>query len=160
VYFSRYNFIFLLTMLLYSSTPVLVREPAKVNSYNWVQKVWLWQLNAFITYLLLYPVDITHNINFNYYTVYFYATHNVKNVTWRSLLLRVDCDITNKRQLYVVCLQINVTRLYSPNEKQVLDGKYVIKRISLGLWFDMILYPTCYVISTPSPRLGDRKHTI
>jgi hypothetical protein len=56
-----------------------------------------------ITYLLLYPVDITHNIKFNYYTVYFYATHNVKNVTWRSLLPRVDCDVTNKRQFYVVC---------------------------------------------------------
>jgi hypothetical protein len=49
----------------------------------------------FITYLLLYPVDITHNINFNYYTVYFYATYNVKNVTWRSLLAGVDCDVTN-----------------------------------------------------------------
>jgi hypothetical protein len=31
----------------------------------------------FITYLLLYPVDIGHYINFYYYTVYFYATHNV-----------------------------------------------------------------------------------
>jgi hypothetical protein len=59
----------------------------------------------FITYLLLYPVDITHYINFNYYTVYFYATHNVKHVTWRPVLPRVDCDVTNKRQFYVVCLQ-------------------------------------------------------
>jgi hypothetical protein len=32
----------------------------------------------FITYLLLYPVDITHYINFNYYTVYFYATQRKK----------------------------------------------------------------------------------
>jgi hypothetical protein len=32
----------------------------------------------FITYLLLYPVDITHYINSNYYTVYFYSTQRQK----------------------------------------------------------------------------------
>jgi hypothetical protein len=41
----------------------------------------------FITYSLFYPVDITHCINFQYYTVCSYATHDVRNVTWRPVLL-------------------------------------------------------------------------
>jgi DNA helicase IV len=40
------------------------------------------EVKQFITYSLLYLVDITHNINFDHYTVYLYATHNVKNVIW------------------------------------------------------------------------------
>jgi hypothetical protein len=59
-----------------------------------------------ITYVILYSVDITYYMNFNYYIVYFYATHNVKNITWHPVLPRVDCDVTNKRQFHVVCLQI------------------------------------------------------
>ena len=31
----------------------------------------------FITCLLLYPVDITHNINSNYYTVFSYADWSI-----------------------------------------------------------------------------------
>ena len=46
-------------------------------------------ISVFITCLLLYPVDITHNINSNYYTMFYYA----------------ECDVTNVRKIYVVCLQ-------------------------------------------------------
>ena len=34
-------------------------------------------LIKFITCLLLYPVDITHNINSNYYTVFSYADWSI-----------------------------------------------------------------------------------
>jgi hypothetical protein len=55
----------------------------------------------FITYLLLYPVNIKHYINSNYYTEYFYATHNIRNVTSRPILSHFDCDVTKNRQFYV-----------------------------------------------------------
>jgi hypothetical protein len=52
----------------------------------------------------LYPVDITHYINSNYCTEYFYATHNVKNVIWRPVLI-VTSQATTILRTHVVCLQ-------------------------------------------------------
>jgi hypothetical protein len=58
-------------------------------------------IKIFITYFLVYPVDISHYINFNYYTQYFSTTHNIKNVTWRPVPTRVNCDVTNANCMYM-----------------------------------------------------------
>jgi hypothetical protein len=114
----------------------------------------------FIAYLLLYPVDITHYIIFNYYTGYFYATNNVKNVTWRPVLPCVDCDEQTSIfrmffffffNLFIYFLlflfflffyffffffyKIRVTQFYSPNE--ICDKKNLPWSV---IWYD--LYPT------------------
>jgi hypothetical protein len=61
-----------------------------------------------VTYLLLYLVDITHYVNFDYCIVYFYATHNFENVIWRPALPCVDCDATNKHQFMFLFTRLNL----------------------------------------------------
>jgi hypothetical protein len=70
-------------------------------------------ISQFITYLFLYPVDITHyTLNFNYYTEYSYATHNVKHITWRPAELL--CWLWRHNQTSILR-----SLSYAPNEKQV-----------------------------------------
>jgi hypothetical protein len=60
---------------------------------------------VFITYLLLYPVDITHCITFNYYTVYFYVTQRQKTslgaLCYHVLIVTSQTNV----DFYIVCLQ-------------------------------------------------------
>jgi hypothetical protein len=88
---------------------VYTQRAKRTLSTKWRRKVCrsLFPLINFHFYhiVFLYPMDITYYINSNYYTVYFYATHNVKNVTWRNVQPLFDCDVTNKRQFYIVCSQ-------------------------------------------------------
>ena len=75
----------------------------------------------FITCLLLYPVDITHNINSNYYTMFSYA----------------DCDVTNLSKIYVVCVQTH--RLWRPTGYKTVVNEMLI------LWKYILLCLTLFV---------------
>jgi hypothetical protein len=78
-------------------------------------------------------MDITHYINFYHYPEYFYATHNIKTSlgALHYPVLIVTSQTNNNFIEFVY--KIKVTQYYSPNEKQVKGGKYLIKRISDGL---------------------------